>query len=67
MELNIRDIDLFLGKILEDYDKTYNLAMHVILLECIKETGLNKNKIIENTDNYVSDNVLEKISSSSQF
>ena len=44
-----------------------NLAMHVILLECIKETGLNKNKIIENTDNYVSDNVLEKISSSSQF
>lgn len=41
--------------------------MHVILLECIKETGLNKNKIIENMDNYVSDNVLEKISSSSQF
>ena len=65
MELNIRDIDLFISKILEGYDKTYSLAIHVILLECIKETGLNKDKIIENMDNYVSDNVLEKISSAS--
>ncbi len=65
MELNIRDIDLFISKILEDYDKTYNLAIHVILLECIKEVGLNKNKIIDNMDKYMSDNVLEKISDSS--
>ncbi|MCR5146022.1 MAG: hypothetical protein K6B70_01560 [Clostridia bacterium] len=65
MELNLRDIDLFISKILEDYDKTYNLAIHVILLECIKEVGLNKNKIIENLDAYMSDDVLEKISNSS--
>lgn len=65
MELNIRDVDMFINKILETYDKTYNLAMHAILLECIKEVGLNKNEILDNIENYISDSSLEKLSNSS--
>lgn len=65
MELNIRDVDMFINKILDNYNKTYNLAMHVVLLECIKEVGLNKNKIIDNIEKYISDSSLEKLSNSS--
>lgn len=65
MELNIKDIELYINKILEDFDKTYNIAVHFILLDCIKEVGLNKNRIIANIHNYASNTVLETLSSSS--
>ena len=65
MEIDLKAVDIFINEILKDFDNNYNLAMHAILLESIKEIGLNKNDLIEKLSEAVDDEELIKLCNSS--
>ena len=65
METELKDFDLYLQKKLNTIDNRYRLAIHIILLECFKNVGTNKNDMIESVKKYVIDDELNKICNAS--
>lgn len=57
-----RDIDLYLNKILINFNNKNKLACHVILLDIIDNVGLNKEMIINNLKKYIDDEKLVQLS-----
>lgn len=57
-----RDIDLYLNKILINFNNKNKLACHVILLDIIDNVGLNKKMIINNLKKYIDDEKLVELS-----
>ena len=54
MDFDMRDVDMFVKKILANLDDKYRPAMHVLIVECIEKVGLNKKNIIEEINKYSS-------------
>lgn len=65
METELKDFDLYIQKKLNTIDNRYRLAIHIILLECFKNVGTNKNDMIESVKKYVIDDELNKICNAS--
>ena len=65
MEIDLKAVDIFINEILKDFDNNYNLAMHAILFESIKEIGLNKNDLIKKVSEAVDDEELIKLCNTS--
>lgn len=65
MDFDMRDVDMFVKKILANLDDKYRPAMHVLIVECIEKVGLNKKNIIEEINKYSSKDKIDEISSKS--
>lgn len=65
MKIDLKDVDVYISEILKDIDNEYNLAMHVVLLESIKEIGLNKDEVIKKVEEAIDEEKLVKLCNAS--